>query len=85
MEGCTKTNMYWDDLVDNVENFLATDGWKAIAQANYDAQTAVIDQQWSFYLGEWSNGVYFNAGMFYGRTYMALTTGTFWNTACMDC
>ena len=77
MADCADTQDQWQAIIDNASAFTTSDGWMDTVRANYAANTAVIDQQWSFYLREWSNGVYFNAGMFYGRTYMALSTGSF--------
>ena len=77
MSNCTETNGYFDSIKANVEDFLTLDNWQDIAQANYAAQEAVIDQQWGYYLQTWDQGVYLSAGMFYGRVYMALTAGSF--------
>ena len=77
MANCPDTQDQWQAIVDNAEDFTTSDGWMDTVRANYATNTAVIDHLWSFYLSEFDNGVYFNAGMFYGRTYMALSTGSF--------
>ena len=77
MADCADTQDQWQAIVDNAEAFTTSEDWMDTVRANYAANTAVIDHLWSFYLSEFGNGVYFNAGMFYGRTYMALSTGSF--------
>ena len=53
--------------------FFEQDGWKQTARQNYDANQDYIDQQWDYALNSWNTGVYFNAGMFYGRVFGALS------------
>ena len=39
---------------------------------NYATNKKYIDESWKNYLERWEMGVYFDAGMFYGRTLLAL-------------
>ena len=53
--------------------FTDRDDWEDISSDNYDANQDYVDQQWAYCLKTWNEGVYFNAGMFYGRVYNVLS------------
>ena len=69
----------WSDfraMIKEKDAFFARDDWPSVADQNYDANKDYVDQQWQFALNSWNTGVYFNAGMFYGRVYGALSATT---------
>ena len=69
---CWETNHYFRAMNKAKEAFLARDDYQEVAQANYEANKAYVDQQWANCLLTWNQGVYFNAGMFYGYVGAAL-------------
>ena len=73
MATCWKTNPDLNYILQDVDDFLAQADYMEQAQANYDANPTVIDSNWSNGLKTWNEGVYFNAGMFYGEVLVALT------------
>ena len=77
MKACDRTNPYFEQITDHVHNFFAAEDWQTTARTNYSAQKDTADQQWAYFLQTADQGAYFNAGMFYGRTYMLLSTGSF--------
>ena len=77
MEDCDQTNEYFESLVDQVADFLDTDNWSDVVKQNYEENKAYVDNQWAQCLKTWNEGVYFNSGMFYARTYMVLSAAQF--------
>ena len=75
MEACPETNAAFEEMADRAHDFFAQENWRDIAEANYLANQVLIDQQWSFSLLTWDQGVPFNAGMFYGRVWFLLAYG----------
>ena len=70
---CSDTNSEFTSIMQSVDAFTAQADYMDQAQANYDANPTVIDSNWSNGLKTWNEGVYFNAGMFYGEVLVALT------------
>ena len=70
---CWETYDDFRGLIEYKDAFFARDDWQTVARENYDANQAYVDQQWQYALDSWNTGVYFNAGMFYGRTWAALS------------
>ena len=75
MEACTETNAFFEEMADRAHDFFDQDGWHDTAEANYNANKDTIDMQWSYGLNSWDQGVYFNAGMFYGCVWFNLAYG----------
>ena len=69
---CFATNQYFDQIRQETTLFFWQPDWHAQALKNYAANKKYIDEQWTNALKTWNEGVYFNAGMFYGRTLLAL-------------
>ena len=76
MAACDDTNDVFEEIASKAHDFFAQDNWKEIASANYEANKALADQQWALGMNSWERGVYFDAGMFYGRCWNLLTTGS---------
>ena len=70
---CSDTNSEFTSIMHSVDAFTAQADYMDQAQANYDANPTAIDSNWSNGLKTWNEGVYFNAGMFYGEVLVALT------------
>ena len=75
MADCAETNDAFEEMADRAHTFFDTDGWRDVATANYEKNKAVIDQQWAYGLTSWDQGVFFNAGMFYGRVWYYMAYG----------
>ena len=75
MEDCDKTNYLFEGIADRAHDFFDADGWEDTVEANYNKNKALVDQQWEYGLYSWNNGIYFNAGMFYGRVWYYLAYG----------
>ena len=75
MADCPETNEYFEDMTDRAHTFFDQDGWSDVVNTNMDANKAVIEQQWSYCQTSWDQGIYFNAGMFYGRVWYYLAYG----------
>ena len=75
MADCCESNPWFDQFASDINAFVARDDYMDIAMANYDANKAVVDLWWSNCLLTWNQGVYFNAGMFYGEI-MAILDGS---------
>ena len=73
MKDCDKTNDYFKKIYSDYYDFFGRDDWEDTLKANYKANKDTIDQEWQFGLERWGKGVYFDAGMLYGRTWYALT------------
>lgn len=69
---CDETNHYFEDMASKAHDFFAQDDWRDTVHTNYEANKAQIDQQWDYCLLKWNQGVYFDAGMFYGRVWYLL-------------
>ena len=69
---CDETHDDFKDLIDDYDTFFARKHWEIIAKKNYLLNKKYVDEQWEDALKSWNTGVYFNAGMFYGRTWAAL-------------
>ena len=67
MADCPDSNPWFDQFDSDINTFLARDDWDDVAAANYAASQDVVDLWWSNCLLTWNQGVYFNAGMFYGE------------------
>ena len=72
MAACTETNAFFEAMADRAHDFFDQDGWEDIVEANYNKNKDVIDMQWGHGVTSWNQGVYFNAGMFYGRVWYYL-------------
>ena len=77
MRACHKTNQLFEDMADEAYDFFDQRNWDKIAEANYIKNKDVIDEQWANGLKSWNEGVYFNAGMFYGRVWYYLAYGQY--------
>ena len=77
MTDCCDTNDYFDDMVNKAHDFFDLDNWEDIVDANYADQKELVDHQNELMLKTWNEGVYFNAGMFYGRIWYLLAQGCF--------
>ena len=75
MADCAETNAHFESMADRAHDFFDQDGWRDITDANYNAQKDLVDQQFSFMNTSWDQGIYFNAGMFFGRTWYYLAYG----------
>ena len=75
MRHCHDTHQYFDKIVDDSHDFFALSNWEDIMEANYAANKDLIDNQNGLMVKTWNEGVYFNAGMFYGRVWMLLAQG----------
>ena len=62
----------FNDIRLQKRQFYAQDDADSIAEANYQANKDLVDQQWGFMLDSYNTGVYFNAGMFYARIFNVL-------------
>ena len=65
----------YDEMANTSHAFFDMDGWEDIVSDNYNKNKALVDSQWQFGLTKWSQGVYFDAGMFYGNAWRVLVTG----------
>ena len=72
MVTCFKTNKYFNKIDHEKDAFLAREDFSDVVQDNYTKNKDYIDSQWSQALKTWEEGVYFNSGMFYARTFKAL-------------
>ena len=72
---CEETNEAFDEMANTIEAFFNMDDWNSVVRQNYYNNKALVDQQWQFGLDRWNQGVYFDAGMFYGRAWRILATG----------
>ena len=81
MADCDRTNPYFEQIQDHVHNFFDAEDWQTSARTNYNASKDLVDHQWEQFIQTCGYGAYFNCGMFYGRVYMILSTGsmTFFN------
>ena len=75
MADCSETNAYFENMADQAHDFFDQDGWRDIVSANYNAQKDLVDQEFAFMNTSYEQGIYFNAGMFYGRTWYYLAYG----------
>ena len=76
MAACDQdTQDVFKSTFDSVKAFIEDEetDWKEVAQANYNEEQEFVDEQWFNYIKEWDLGVYFSAGMFYGRVYGVLS------------
>ena len=73
---CPATWFDFRAMIKEKDDFFARDDWPTVANQNYDANKDYVDQQWQFALNSWNTGVYFNAGMFYGRVFATLSATT---------
>ena len=70
---CWDTNSEFTSIMQSIDDFLVQADYMDQAQANFDANPDVISLNWSNGLKTWNEGVYFNAGMFYGEVLVPLT------------
>ena len=75
MAACDETNAFFEAMAETAHDFFDTDGWEDIVEANYNKNKDLIDMQWGYGMTSWNQGVYFNAGMFYGRVWYYLAYG----------
>ena len=61
------------DAFSDTFDFTDRDDWEDVSSDNYDDSQEYVDSQWAQCLKTWNEGVYFNAGMFYGRVYNVLS------------
>lgn len=59
----------FSDINDQKTQFYARYDADSIAEANYHANKDFVDHQFGLMLKTFNEGVYFNAGMFYGRIF----------------
>ena len=76
MQDCPDSNVTFDAIIDEAYTFFGTEGFEDTLRDNYDAQKVVIDHQWMLMLYSYNNRSYFNAGMFEGRIWNLLSSGT---------
>ena len=76
MESCDLTNDLYEEIVETTEDFFDQDDWEDTVDANYKSNKIMADHQWSLGLHTWNLGIYYQAGMFYGRYWNILTTGS---------
>ena len=69
MVDCHDTNQYFEEIASTAHTFFEQYVWREIMKENYAAEQALVDQYMQDYLTSWDQGVYFNAGMFYGRVW----------------
>ena len=72
MKHCTDTYGIIKDIADDLFEFFDEDNWWETYQARYEENKDLVDDQMANYLKTWDEGVYFNAGMFYGRVWNVL-------------
>ena len=75
MADCEETNETFEEMAQWAHDFFGDESWRDTASANYEANKALVDQQWQYGMDRFNSGVYFDAGMFYGRTWSILATG----------
>ena len=75
MNDCKRVNWRFDEMTDQVHKFFAKDDWERIVNKNYEDNKDVVDEQWAHSMRTWDAGIFFDAGMFYGRTWKILITG----------
>ena len=72
MRWCWGTQHYYAEIIDQTTKFFWDPHWYATVTKNYFEQKDYVDQQWSDGITKFQQGVYFDAGMFYGRPLLAL-------------
>ena len=75
MTSCENTNEMFEEMAQTAHDFFAQENWRDIVRENYQANKVLADHQWALGLDSWNRGVYFDAGMFYGRSWSILATG----------
>ena len=75
MVDCTETNEQFEEMAQWAHDFFGDESWRDTANANYEANKALADQQWQYGIISFNKGTYFDAGMFYGRCWSILATG----------
>ena len=75
MADCDDPNNYFDDIVNTLNDFLDLPNWEDIVNANYADNKELVDHQSLLMFKSWNEGIYFNAGMFYGRIWYMLAQG----------
>ena len=63
------------DMIHHYRDFFATDDKDQVMKDNYSANKDLVDDQLAQGLKTWDEGVYFDAGMFYGRAWYYLAYG----------
>ena len=77
MADCDDPDKYFDDIVNTLHDFLDLPNWEDIVNANYADNKELVDHQSMLMMKSWNEGIYFNAGMFYGRIWYMLAQGCF--------
>ena len=67
MAGCGQIAVAMGDVSKKFEDMQAQSDWDKVSKEIYQANKAVIDRDVDFELKTWSEGVWFNSGMFAGQ------------------
>ena len=77
MINCYETNALFEEMVSKTHHFFERSDWQDTVKTNYEANQTLVEHQEALMLKEWDEGVYFSAGMFYGRVWYILAQGHF--------